>query len=148
MKLNNLLFVTTVVLISMVPVAVLGETDQVPGLLKPIQLEAKQISLVTYYHCSRNTQCTVRCAAGEGHVSISYSNVRRLEIGTAEKELLIGIHHVDPVGKSHVATSFVPLPASCVFDDLVMDAAAPVEDGNVLKPSQEQDVIFDVQPDR
>lgn len=148
MALNNLLYVTVAVFISLLPVVVRAEQEEAPNLLKEMLLEAGKVSQVTYYYCPRTTQCSIRCAAGEGHISISYSNVRRLEIASAEKELLIGMHYADPVGKSHVASAFLPLPASCVFDDLVLSAIAPVEDGTVIKPPDDRDVIFDIEPNR
>jgi|TARA_Y100000310_G_scaffold15198_1_gene15202 hypothetical protein len=141
------LFVLTVALHMPLPSAGAAEPSEVPGLLKEAQLAAKHVNQVSYYYCPRGAQCTARCSAGEGHISIDYSNVKRLEIGTASQEFLIGIHYADPIGKPHVIMAFLPLPTSCVFDDLVIDTIAPVEHGIVIKPDKEVEVIFDVEQD-
>jgi hypothetical protein len=174
MKLKNLLFLT-MTFTSPIVAEPGAEQEEAPGLLKSSQLVDRKIDQVAYYHCPGPTKCTVRCAAGEGHITISYSNVERLEIGTgtitgaiagtitgtiagtqaqigkangtAKQSVLIGVHYVDPVGKSHVATAFYPVAVSCVMDDLVVNAMVRVEDGNVVRPSDDRDVIFDVQPD-
>ncbi len=146
MTMHNLRYFT-LALILLLPGGVTAEPGEAPGLLKPAELAAKKVSQLTYYYCPRTTQCTIRCAAGDGHVNIDYGNVRRLEIGTAAQEFLVGIHYADAVGKSHVSTAFLPLPSSCVLDDLVMDTILPVVDGNVVEPVEDQEVVFDVQPD-
>jgi hypothetical protein len=162
MKLKNLLFLT-MTLTSPIVAEPGAEQEEPPGLLKSSQLVDRKIEQVAYYHCPGPTKCTVRCAAGEGHITISYSNVERLEIGTGtitrtgaqigkangtgERSVLIGVHYADPVGKSHVATAFYPVAVSCVMDDLVVNAMVRVEDGHVVRPSDDRDVIFDVQPD-
>ena len=148
MKLKNLLFLT-MAFASQALAETETEQEEAPGLLKSPQLIDRKIDQVAYYHCPGHTQCTVRCAAGEGHITISYGNVSSLEIGSgaAEKSVLIGIDYADPVGKSHVATAFYPVAVSCVMDDLVLNAVVRVEDGNAVRPSDDRDVIFDVQPD-
>jgi len=125
--------------------AVGAEEEQAPNLLSTTQLEMGGVSAVAYYACPRDATCAVRCGAGAEQVSISYSSVVRLEIGDAPEERMVGIVYLDPEGRARIATAFFPKPSGCALDDLVMEGISPVEEGTVIRPTPDRDVVFEVE---
>ena len=59
---------------------------------------------------------------------------------------MVGAVYVDQIGKGHIATGILAQPVSCVFDDLRLTNTLAVIEGKVIRSSEIDEIIFDVQP--
>ncbi len=110
-------------------------------------LEAEQARYLSRYQCADGQRCTVQCAAGDGQVSLDKSGVRRVELALSDTHRILTVVFVDAVGKAHRSQALLPMPASCVFDNLTLLDTLSVSGGVVDLPARgSQEVIFDVVP--
>jgi len=116
------------------------------GILPLPLISQFQIAQVHEYTCGRNMQCQIRCSSQPDELPFEYQNVRRLELAASQDYWIVGAVYVDPVGKAHSATAILSQPVSCILDDLELSATMPVEEGGVIRPSAEDEVIFDMVP--
>ena len=99
------------------------------------------------YRCPPGQGCVVRCEAGPGQLAFERTDVRRLEHATSEKQWILTLVFMDAVGQAHQSAAILPTPASCLFDNLRIDAVLPVTHGKVVWPAPKEEVIFDLVPD-
>lgn len=145
----KILFVIVFMIVLMI-VPSLGSAEDEGKTILPISLiSSLNLTTLHEYDCGRNLQCRVRCvsqAAQTVSQPFDYSNVRRLELALGELYWAVGVVYVDQIGKGHVATGMLSQPVSCILDDLRLTATMPVVEGKVIRPSSQDEIIFDVQP--
>lgn len=121
--------------------------DEAPALTSIEMAERLGASEIVEYTCPRNTTCHVRCAAVERDSEpFEYDDIRRLEIAMGPEHWLVVTAWVDSVGKGHRSTGMLAVPVSCVMDDLAVDRVSRIDNGEIVRPARQEDVIFDVQP--
>lgn len=123
--------------------SVFAEDDQAP-LMTPLELLTRfGATEVFEYSCPSNTQCQVRCSSGEGQERFDYASVKRLEMSRSPGSRILVAVYMDPVGKGHRSTAILPNPVSCILDDLVMQRVSPLTDGELFRPAEDEEVIFE-----
>ncbi|MCB1645537.1 MAG: hypothetical protein KDI36_08795 [Pseudomonadales bacterium] len=116
------------------------------GILAEELLMTHEVSEVMEYRCEQPGQCTVRCMAGAGQLGLERQDVRRLEMARTGSSLLLGIYYLSPSGENQRTEANLPTPASCVLDNLVVDALSRIVDGKVISTGAREEVIFDFEP--
>jgi hypothetical protein len=120
-----------------------AEENQAP-LMTPLELLYRfGATEVFEYSCPANTQCQVRCSAGESQERFEYGNVKRFEMSRSPGTRILVVVFMDPVGKGHRATGILPNPTSCILNDLIMQRVSPLSDGELLRPAEDDEVIFE-----
>ena len=117
-----------------------------PVLTSTFVMEAFHARELMEYSCPESARCEVRCNGVESQDKFHYMNVRRLEIAPGKAHWLLSASHLDAVGKAHKSAGMLPVPVSCILDDLVLDRISHLSDGELTRPESKQKVIFDVEP--
>lgn len=125
---------------------VLAENEEESLIAVPL-LEHLRVTELIEYRCRPNYRCEVRCSAGEGQQEFQRQNVHRMELAIREDLLVMAAVYTDAVGKAHQSTAILPRPGSCVVNNLEVRAVTPLVGGVLERPSKEDEVIFDMQPD-
>ena len=138
-----------VITISLLSLAVIASAQEdEAGLIPAPVLERWGLAEVVEYDCRQNYRCEVHCKAGDGQQELQRQNVHRMELAMQEDLLLVAAVYTDAVGKPHQSLAILPRPASCILDNFAVEAVTPLVEGDLLKPPDDGEVIFDMQPDR
>lgn len=124
----------------------MAEEEQDSLIALPL-LEHLRVTELIEYRCQPNYRCEVSCSAGQGQQELERQNVHRMELAIREDLLVISAVYTDAVGKAHQSTAILPRPGSCVVNNLEVRAVTPLVGGSLERDVNEDEVIFDMQPD-